>query len=130
LRDDVIDAVTAAGAVVPAGAELEMNHLHGAVSRVPLADTAFPLRRPGFDCFAAAAWLEPSQRPAAVGWVQQFFDAVRPHSSGAYVNLLNDDEGERVRAAYGPHYAHLAMLKYKYDPDNIFRLNPNILPSR
>jgi hypothetical protein len=129
VSDEVIDAVTAVGAAVPPGAELEMNHLHGAVSRVPLADTAFPLRRPGFDCFAAAAWLEPAQRAAAVGWVQRFFEAVRPHSSGAYVNLLNDDEGERVRAAYGPQYARLATLKRRYDPDNLFRLNPNILPN-
>jgi FAD/FMN-containing dehydrogenase len=128
LPDAVIDAVTTLGAAVPPGGELEMNHLHGAISRVPLADTAFPLRRPGFDCFAAAAWLEPAQRDAVVGWVQRFYDAVHPYSSGAYVNLLSDDEVERVAEAYGPQHARLVALKKKYDQGNLFRLNPNIRP--
>jgi FAD/FMN-containing dehydrogenase len=129
LPDEVIDGVIDVGAEVPVAGEFEINHLHGAASRVPLADTAFPLREPGFDCFAAAAWLAPAQRDAAVNWVQRFFDAIRSHASGAYVNLLNDDEGGRVKAAYGSQYAGLAGLKKKYDPSNLFRLNPNILPS-
>jgi FAD/FMN-containing dehydrogenase len=128
LPDEVIDAVTAVGGEIPPAAEFEMNHLHGAVSRVPLADTAFPLRQPGYDCFAIAAWVAPAQRDAAVSWVQRFFDAVRPHATGVYVNVLNDDEGERVKAAYGPQYARLAAVKTKYDPGNLFRLNPNVLP--
>jgi len=128
LPDEVIDAVTALAAEIPPAADLEMNHLHGVVTRVPLADTAFPLRQPGFDCFAVAGWLAPAQRDVAVSWVQRCFDAVRPHAMGAYVNVLSDDEGERVKAAYGPQYARLAALKKKYDPENLFRLNANILP--
>jgi FAD/FMN-containing dehydrogenase len=129
LSDEVIDAVIAVGAETPPAAEFEMNHLHGAVSRVPLAETAFPLRQPGFDCFAIAGWLNPGEHDAAVGWVQRFFDAVRAHARGAYVNVLNEDEGERVRASYGPQFARLAALKRKYDPENFFRFNPNILPA-
>jgi FAD/FMN-containing dehydrogenase len=129
LPDEVIDAVTALGAHIPPAADMELNHLHGAISRVPLAATAFPLRQPGFDCFAAAAWLRPAQRDAVIGWVQGFYDALRPHASGtAYVNLLGDGEDERVKAAYGPQYARLAALKRKYDPDNLFRLYANVLP--
>ncbi|WP_074693133.1 BBE domain-containing protein [Alicyclobacillus hesperidum] len=33
-----------------------------------------------------------------------------------------------VRATYGANYARLATIKREFDPDNIFRLNPNILP--
>jgi hypothetical protein len=129
LPDEVIDAVIAVVAEIPPAAEFEMNHLHGAVSRVRLADSAFPLRQPGFDCFAIAGWLDPGKREAAVGWVQRFFEAVRAYVRGAYVNVLNEDEGERVRAAYGPQFARLAALKRKYDPENLFQLNPNILPA-
>jgi hypothetical protein len=129
LRDEVIDAISEVGAHVPPAAELEMFHLHGAVSRVPLLDTAFPLRQPGFDCFAAAAWLAPDQRDAAYTWVRRFWDAVRPHASGAYTNMLNDEEGERVKEAYGRQYGRLALLKNRFDPLNLFRLNPNIKPA-
>jgi FAD/FMN-containing dehydrogenase len=33
-----------------------------------------------------------------------------------------------VRIAYGANYERLTALKEKYDPDNFFRLNPNIKP--
>ena len=129
LPDGVIEAISEVGARVPPAAQLEMFHLHGAVSRVTLSDTAFPLREPGFDCFAAAAWLAPAQRDAVYNWVQSFWDAVRPHAGGAYTNMLNDEESERVKEAYGQQYARLAVLKNRFDPLNLFRLNPNIKPS-
>ena len=65
------------------------------------------------------------------GWVRRFSSAVQPYSTGGvYVNYMSDDEADRVGAAYGSkHYARLAELKKKYDPDNLFRLNQNIAPS-
>ncbi len=36
---------------------------------------------------------------------------------------------DRVRAAYGQHYDRLAQIKRKYDPDNLFRVNQNIVPA-
>jgi hypothetical protein len=49
---------------------------------------------------------------------------------GAYPNFMLDDEGDaRLKATYGDNYARLAVLKKKYDPANLFRVNQNILPS-
>jgi FAD/FMN-containing dehydrogenase len=46
-----------------------------------------------------------------------------------YVNFLMDEGEERVREAYGARkYDRLKMLKRRYDPDNVFRLNQNIPP--
>jgi len=48
-----------------------------------------------------------------------------------YLNFAGlQEEGEAMmKGAYGPHYARLAALKAKYDPDNLFRLNHNIEPA-
>ena len=38
------------------------------------------------------------------------------------------DDAHRAAENYGANYERLAALKKKYDPDNFFRLNPNIKP--
>jgi berberine-like enzyme len=49
-----------------------------------------------------------------------------------YVNFLNsDDDASRVREAYGDDtYARLAVIKAKYDPENVFHNNKNIEPGQ
>jgi hypothetical protein len=62
--------------------------------------------------------------------VEEFFAAMRPFATGAvYVNGLENEEDERLRAAYGDQYERLAEIKGKYDPDNFFRVNQNIKPA-
>jgi hypothetical protein len=40
------------------------------------------------------------------------------------------EEGQdRVRASYRESYGRLAAIKAKYDPENFFRVNQNILPA-
>jgi hypothetical protein len=54
---------------------------------------------------------------------------MRPYESeGAYVNYLDIDEPDRIRAVYGDKYERLVTLKNQYDPTNFFRLNQNIKP--
>jgi FAD/FMN-containing dehydrogenase len=47
-----------------------------------------------------------------------------------YVNNLGDEGLGRVKAAYGQNYPRLVALKANLDPDNLFRTNQNIDPSR
>ena len=55
---------------------------------------------------------------------------MRPFSTGgAYLNFT--PEADRVRDAFGEEkYQRLVALKNRYDPENLFRLNQNITPSK
>jgi hypothetical protein len=44
---------------------------------------------------------------------------------------LTEEEGdERIRAAYGKNYDRLVEVKTKWDPENFFRRNKNLLPRK
>ena len=46
------------------------------------------------------------------------------------MNFMMDGEGDdRIRATYGDNYQRLAHIKAKYDPENFFRVNQNIVPA-
>ncbi|HEY0716351.1 MAG TPA: BBE domain-containing protein, partial [Streptosporangiaceae bacterium] len=49
---------------------------------------------------------------------------------GVYFNMLNVDELDRVAEALGgpEKYARLGRVKARYDPENLFRANYNIVP--
>ena len=52
-----------------------------------------------------------------------------PHATGGvYVNMLAEDESDRVGAAYGANFERLAQIKRRWDPGNLFRGNHNIRP--
>jgi hypothetical protein len=108
--------------------------LGGAYRRAGEDETAFGGRRSArFAVNIAAVCPTPALLPAERAWVREFWDAMRPHASGAgsYVNFMAEDEEDRVRAAYGAaKYARLARLKAQYDPDNVFHLNANVKPAQ
>ena len=51
------------------------------------------------------------------------------HTRGAYSNDLIDVAQTRIHRNYGGNYDRLLALKNQYDPDNLFRLNANIVPT-
>ena len=54
-----------------------------------------------------------------------------PYSTGGvYVNFVDDEGEKRVRAGYADDiWLRLVAAKDRWDPDNVFHLNPNIPPS-
>jgi FAD/FMN-containing dehydrogenase len=73
---------------------------------------------------------DPAEYEAERGWVRDYWNALAPHASGTggYVNFMAEQDGERVRSAYGDKYPRLQAIKASYDPDNVFHLNANIEP--
>ena len=74
---------------------------------------------------------EPSGSQGHIDWVRAVWDRCQPHLEGsAYVNHISaDDAPEKIRASYGSNHERLTALKARYDPSNLFRLNPNIRPA-
>jgi FAD/FMN-containing dehydrogenase len=110
---------------------LFIEHLGGAMARVPREATAFVHRDAPFDLIVVAGGFPPEATEQNLEWARGASAAMRPFmSGGAYVNYLGADAGaDAVRAAYGPAYERLVTLKNAYDPDNVFRLNQNIRPT-
>ena len=107
---------------------ITMMYWHGPWCSQP-HDNAFGFRRVGYEYWVHSYWQEDGARADSIRWVEEFFAALQPHSTGAvYVNDLEDEGDTRVRAAYGENYARLAAVKRKYDPANFFRVNQNIKP--
>jgi FAD/FMN-containing dehydrogenase len=93
-------------------------------------DTAFAARRNQWDFDLIGQWADPSQSDDHIAWVKALWGELEPHLKGsAYLNhLAADDRPEKVRASFGENYGRLRQLKHTYDPANLFRLNPNVVP--
>ncbi|MGC1934843.1 MAG: FAD-binding protein, partial [Candidatus Acidiferrales bacterium] len=104
-------------------------HLHGAVTRVPVTATAFPLRRDGIGCDIAAYWKPPGGQRAAREWIETLKTKLPVDEDGNYVNVMEREGENSVRRAYGANYARLQHIKARYDRHNLFSLNQNIRPA-
>ncbi len=101
--------------------------LGGAQARVDPAATAFSCRNVPYSLGIWTGWQDPARDTANIAWTRSFFDAVSSFGAGAYVNYLGEDESDRLDEVYGANYARLIDVKQKWDPDNLFRLNHNII---
>jgi hypothetical protein len=106
------------------------NMMKGAVTRVGPEETPFPYRSKHWYFDITPQWPNPDETDSLIAWTRSFWKEVEPHTNGTAVNWLADDDGlDRIKVAYGPNYSRLAKLKHKYDPENFFRLNNNVLPN-
>ena len=127
LDASVIDVIAEFASSAPSESSgITMMYWHGPWCSQP-HDNAFGFRRVGFEYWVHSYWQEDGAREDSIRWVEDFFAALQPYSSGAvYVNDLENEGDARVRAAYGDNYDRLATIKRKYDPANFFRINQNI----
>ena len=130
LTEDIIDTITEHASNAPHEASgITMIYWHGPWCARP-HDNAFGFRRTGFEFWIHSYWQRAGDREKSWAWVENFFSAMEPLSTGAvYVNDLEDEGEARVRAAYGDKYERLSLIKRRFDPDNFFRVNQNIPPA-
>ncbi len=131
LSDGCIDRILQFAANLPTDeCEVFIPHMEGAPSRVAAGDTAFAHRNTPFVLNIHTRWREVSDDDRCLSWARDFHQATEPYSQGVYVNFLSEEGDARVKDAYTDEvWQRLVLLKNKYDPENIFRLNQNIKPS-
>jgi len=107
-----------------------VEHVHGAASRVPMTATACTLRVSGFNVVIASQWTDPNATERGMKWARDTYASLTPYLAPTrYLNYLEDEVFNAAAVVYGTNLAQLRALKTKYDPDNFFRQNVNILPS-
>jgi FAD/FMN-containing dehydrogenase len=115
----------------PATTGVGLQQMHGVASRVPSSATAFAHRANQYDCLILAQWPDPRNSADNIAWARSFYEALEPFlTGGVYVNDLGNEGVDRVRAAYGTNFQRLVELKDRYDPNNLFRINHNVGPTR
>lgn len=106
-----------------------IEHWHGAATRVPATETAFPHRGFTWNFLAWSIWASPSETETNVRWTRECWGELQPHLvAGSYGNYVADEGEAFAREAYGCNYDRLVALKNKYDPTNFFHLNHNVRP--
>jgi FAD/FMN-containing dehydrogenase len=102
----------------------------GAAQDVAAEDTAFAFRDATWSQVFVGVDPDPAKASELRDWTIGYHEALHPFSAGgAYVNFMMEEGQERVRATYGPNYERLTQVKAAYDPDNVFRVNQNIVPA-
>ncbi len=121
----------------PASSAHRLAHLPGRVARAPRCDRpgaergdGVPVPRCRLALNIPATWRDAADDDREIAWARETYRAIKPFlSEGNYVNFMDDDEDGGAPAAYGRTVERLAEVKAEYDPDNVFRLNQNIVPA-
>jgi FAD/FMN-containing dehydrogenase len=131
LPDGLIELLVEFGSQLPtAGSGILADHLGGKI-RSGSDSAIFGLRQAAFTLTALGRWGEAGEEEAVREWAKRFWAAARPYATGSnYINYLGPDDLDRAPEAYGPNYERLARLKARWDPENFFRMNANILPAQ
>jgi hypothetical protein len=110
---------------------VQLRALGGAMARVPALATAYAHRKAKIMVNVAALFESMDDEPRHADWVAGMASALDQGEPGVYVNFLNEEIDPLVKNAYpGLTGQRLAEIKRKYDPDNLFHVNHNILPAK
>jgi hypothetical protein len=109
-------------------AKISFTQNGGAIARVPVAQTAFANRTPMHNIVVRASWDDRSEAEVKMVWGRALAKELQRFSERLYANLSQAEAQSRTRIFYGENLNRLRALKTKYDPTNLFRLNPNIEP--
>jgi FAD/FMN-containing dehydrogenase len=134
LTDEAIVALVKQAAMRPSLQTLvPIRHMGGAIARVAGDATPLANRQAQYLLSIDSTWADPANTEANLAWSRSAWQQMRHFArNGVYLNFadLGADAAMLVQGAYGDNYSRLVALKERYDPENCFRVNHNIPPSR
>jgi len=126
----MLDAFVAHVQDRPGDASISVTAMGGAIGRVADDAAAFTGRGHPFDISPDSAWSQPDLDEANMAWVREAMAIVEPDLlTGRYINELAEAGPDVTLASYGEaKLERLRALKRDWDPENVFRLNHNVVP--
>jgi len=100
-----------------------LHDFRGAATRVPLAATAFGLRREHFMVEIIAAWEPTADEDGECHreWARTLSESLTPHAlPGGYANMMGPDDSDQAAHAYGANLGRLQQVKQRFDPECVF----------
>jgi FAD/FMN-containing dehydrogenase len=123
LTDAAIDAFLRAAEAMPATCALITHYSHGAATRVPVTETAYPYRDEHLVVQMIGSWADGGGA-AESAWVRDTERRLDAHAlPGGWANLMAHGD-QRARDAYGINTGRLLAVKSQYDPDRVFTATP------
>jgi FAD/FMN-containing dehydrogenase len=131
LSDGLLDVIATRGQDRPAPlATIVLWLTGGQVNRVGQDEAAFSERSAKYLISVEGSWHDPADDDDVIAWVRESWSAISEFGTGTtYINFAEADSQDVVDEAFGAKLEKLAEIKAKYDPDNFFRRNNNILPA-
>jgi hypothetical protein len=104
--------------------------IEGALNRLDEAHSPVGNRDARYVLNVTGAWDAAGDDAANIDWTRQAWNDMKAFSTGGnYINFLTEDESpERIEAALRTGLPRLADVKKRWDSENVFRTNRNIVP--
>ena len=130
LTDEAISEHLKFAEVPTTHSTMHLYPINGAVHKADSHKTAWNYRDANWSMVIAGVTPSPDEKEKVTSWARNYWKALHPHSAGAaYINFMMEEGEDRVKATYGDNYERLKEVKSRYDPDNFFRVNQNIVPA-
>lgn len=101
----------------------------GAIARVPRDATAYWHRDVLWNVNVAVTWENPADAEPRTARVKAAWNDIQPLTHGFYANSITGRTSAAMHGTYGGNYERLALIKKKYDPANLLRMNANVIPA-
>ena len=110
--------------------QMHLYPITGAAAKVAKDTTPWAYRDAKYAGVFVGVDPDPANGEKITKWCKDYWEALHPYSSGgAYLNFIMNEGQDRIKASYKGNYDRLTKIKKKFDPDNFFKVNQNILPA-